>query len=166
MAQESASVFSPPPRESRGNGGLPVGLVIAVAISLVLLAGIYWLGSRQPESQTPLAPSEEAIAYAEHLGVSNLHLSAEENFLGQEVIYLDGNVTNHGDKTVREIQVRIYFQDTLGQVILKEDRQVLGVRSAPLPPGESREFQIRFDRVPESWNLQVPQFQLLSVQVQ
>jgi hypothetical protein len=37
-----------------------------------------------------------------------------------------------------------------------ESRSVLGSQTPPLGPGQTRSFQISFDRVPSSWNMQQP----------
>ena len=149
-----------------GSGSVSVGVVAAVAFALLVLAGILFLSLRRPASQSPAGPSREAEAYASQLSVAGLHLSAEENFLGQQVVYLEGKLTNKGDKTIRLLKVRLFFYDTLNQVILREDQEVLGTRSAPLPPGQTREFRLLFDRLPDSWNRQTPQLQLVSLQLQ
>ena len=95
-----------------------------------------------------------------------MHLTAEENFLGQAVVYLDGKLTNRGDKILRGLKLRLFFRDYMNQVVLREDHVVLETKAAPIAPGEAREFQLRFDRLPDSWSRQVPQFQLVSIQIQ
>ena len=93
-------------------------------------------------------------------------MSAEANFLGQEIVYLDGIITNHGSKVVQQLAVRLFFYDVLSQVVLKVDREVLRLRSAPLAPGEERGFQLRLDRLPTTWNRGPPQLQLIALEIQ
>lgn len=137
----------------------------AVFVAAILM-GLFLLSRRQQSPQASPPPSQEDIAYAAQLELSDLRLSAEENFLGQQVVYLDGKIANRGDKTLRGLNLRLFFRDSMNQVVLREDRELLGPRSAPLGPGQAREFQLRFDRLPDSWNRQVPEFQLVSIQVQ
>jgi len=167
MAEEPATTIPSEPGENREEKpSLPVGVITALAFGAVVLVGLYVLVARQSGSQTLTGPSRDAVAYAEQLSVAELRMSAEENFLGQEVVYLDGKLANRGDKAVRQLTVRLYFRDTLNQVVLRDDQEVIKARSAPLLPGETREFRLLFDRIPDSWNQQVPQFQLLSLELQ
>ncbi|MBI3894531.1 MAG: hypothetical protein HY313_01235 [Acidobacteria bacterium] len=122
--------------------------------------------SSPPESAPAPLPSQEDIAYAGQLQLSELHLSAEKNFLGQQVVYLDGKIANRGNKTVRQLKVRLFFRDYYSQVILQEDQPMLAETAPPLAPGQTHNFQLRFDSIADSWNRQIPQFQLVSIGVQ
>jgi len=142
----------------------------AIAIRMLSLAGTACLGllflgacQKAPEVRTL---SGKDLASDPQVQITDLHLSAEENFLGQQVVYLDGKMTNRGSQLIRQLQVRLYFHDTLNQVVLRDEQEVLGARSEPLKPGQTREFQIRFDQIPDTWNRQVPQFEIVSLQVQ
>jgi len=146
--------------------GLPAGVIAGVAFMAAVLAGLYFVIQRQSQPEAPPAPSPEAEAYLENLAVADLHMSAEENFLQQQVTYLDGRLTNQGDRTIRQLRLRLYFRDTLNQVVLRVDRDVIGAASAPLAAGESRVFRLQFDNIPQSWNRQVPQFQLVAMEFQ
>ena len=167
MAEEPLTAAPPGPSNyQEGKRSLPVGVLVALAFVAVVLLGLYLLVARQSSTTRPADPSQEAVAYAERLSVAELRMSAEENFLGQQVVYLDGKLTNRGDKAIRQLSVRLFFRDTLSQVVLRDDQEVIKARSAPLSPGETREFRLLFDRIPDSWNLQVPQFQLVTLQLQ
>jgi len=96
---------------------------------------------------------------------SGLRLSAEENFLGQQVVYLDGQIANAGTKRVGELKVRMLFRDVMKQIVLRDEQQIIG-STQPLAPGQSKAFQIRFDQVPDSWDRQVPEIEILSVRVE
>ena len=142
----------------------------AIAIGKLFLAEGVWLGllfliscQKAPEVRTV---SGGDPAYASQVQITDLHLSAEENFLGQQVVYLDGKIGNRGFQLIRQLRIRLFFRDTLNQVVLRDEQEILGGRSEPLRPGQTRSFQIRFDRIPDSWNLQVPQFEIVSLQVQ
>ena len=167
MAEEPVTTVPPGPSSNQEEKRtLPVGVITALAFGAVVLVGLYLLVGRQSGSGEQSEPSAEAAAYAEQLSVGELRMSAEENFLGQQVVYLNGKLTNRGNKTIRQLKVRLYFRDTLNQVVLREDQEVIRARSAPLVPGEAREFRLLFDRIPDSWNRQVPQFQLVALELQ
>lgn len=165
MTEEPVATSPPPgPGGREEKRAIPLGIVAGLMFAAVILIGLSLL-SRRRESPPP-PPTQEDLAYAAQLELSDLRLTAEENFLGQTVVYLDGKMTNRGDKTVRGLNLRLFFRDSMNQVVLRDDHQVVDSRAAPLGPGQAREFQLRFDRLPESWNRQIPQFQLISIQIQ
>ncbi len=142
--------------------------------SIAVIAGLLVIGaaliallvfSSRPKSPASEAASEDAPGYASQLTLSDLHLSAEANFLGQQVTYLDGKITNAGARTVQQLKLRLFFRDDLNQVVLREDHDLIGGQQ-PLGPGQARAFQVRFDQIPDSWNRQVPYLQLISLRVQ
>lgn len=102
----------------------------------------------------PFGPEEQA--YAEKLQFGNLSMSRAENFLHQEVTILSGQVLNSGDRPVRAIEVTVIFQDDMQQIVLRETRPVFAPNTPPVAPGQSMSFDISFDHVPISWNMQVP----------
>ena len=69
---------------------------ILVGIVIVgIVVGIFALIFRA-EQKKPAAPP----AYAANLKFSDMKSSAAQNFVGATVSYIDGSVTNTGDKTV------------------------------------------------------------------
>jgi len=153
--------------ESSREGQRSVFVWTAMGLLFVIgaISSVFFL-MPPPESTLVPPPSQEDMAYAGQLQLRDLHLSAEKNFLGQQVVYLDGKITNRGNKTVRQLKVRLFFRDYYSQVILQEDQPVLGETAAPLGPGQTSDFQLRFDSIPDSWSQQIPQFQLVSIGVQ
>ena len=51
------------------------------------------------------------------------------------------------------------------QVVLREARGILGTPPAALAPGERRSFEISFDHVPPSWNMQLPAVRVTSLRL-
>src|SRR6202040_1827708 len=102
-----------PPTQQRDSNRIPilVGMVLVIVV-----VGIIVLFSRG-QSKGNAAPHP----YAANLRISNLKMSAAENFVGATVTYLDGTVTNAGDKTVTHAMVHVNFKDSLGQVAQSED---------------------------------------------
>lgn len=144
---------------------LPVPVLAGGLFGVLVIAGLFWL-VRRPPAPPPPPPSKESLAYLPNVTVSDFRLSVADNMVGSVILYLDGNVNNNGNRTVRYLRVRLYFYDTLSQVILRVERDVITADGAPLAPGEKRDFQLRFDRPPASWNLQPPQFQLVSLEIE
>lgn len=170
MTEEpSTSVPAGPTEHREEKPGLPVGVIAGVVFCAAVLAGLFLLIRTQsnPAGPPPIAPEVEA--YLPHLAVGELRMSAEENFLGQQVVYLDGQIANRGDRIVQQLTLRVYFRDGLNQIILREDRDVIRTGrpgATPLALGETREFRLLFDHIPDSWNRQLPQFQLVSMELQ
>lgn len=143
-----------------------VGAVTAVAVAAALL----WLGAGPEQSSAPAAPEtlppldEAARAYRNSVEISGLQPSKWKNMLGQEVVYLEGTLTNSGGRTLRAVELTIEFQDVYGQLVRREKFRPVGAPPAsaiaklkpPLPPGKSREFRAGFERVPPSWNQRTP----------
>lgn len=100
--------------------------------------------------------SAEETAYAQNIRIENVALSRAENFLHQEVTILKADAVNAGSLPVQALSVTIEFFDDMHQVVLRESRIVLGPQAPPLGPGQTKNFEISFDRLPSSWNMQQP----------
>jgi hypothetical protein len=140
----------------------PLSVLAAILVLAFLVTGIV-LFLREPEtspsaqpSSQPSAITAEQVAYAKTIRIDNVTLSRAENFLHQEVTILDADAVNAGTRAVEALSVTVEFADTLNQVVLRETRPALGTPPSTLAPGQSRHFQISFDRVPASWNMQQP----------
>jgi hypothetical protein len=142
-----------------------VVLVIGVMLALALLL-------REPPKKVA-APSP----YIAQLKVSDFKMSAEENFVGATVSYIDGTITNAGDKTVTRVMVQVNFQDSMGQLAQREELPLRVIRSngaynepvdlntVPLVPGKSAPFRLTFDSISAQWNHQYPDIKVTDVSV-
>jgi hypothetical protein len=122
-------------------------------------------GSRSALTNLPAKMSSAEQSYAKNIRIENIALSRAENFIRQEVTILNADAVNAGPEGVASLGVTVEFSDELHQVILREDRGVLGTPPAPLAPGQTRHFAISFDRVPSSWNMQQPSVQVTYLQL-
>jgi hypothetical protein len=68
-----------------------VPILIGIAVVLVVVGLVAYLGREKPHPQSSLHP------YAANIKLSELKMSAAENFVGASVTYLDGIVTNTGE---------------------------------------------------------------------
>jgi hypothetical protein len=156
-----------PATEERDNSRI----IIAVAVTLVIagaLAAAFFL--RQPPRQAK-TPSP----YIAKLKLSDFKMSAAENFIGATVSYIDGTITNTGDKTVTHVMVEVNFEDSMGQVAQREDVALRIVKSngayeepvdltvSPLAPGKSEYFRLTFDSISAQWNHQYPDITITDV---
>jgi hypothetical protein len=128
---------------------------IAIALGVVMWPG----AERRPASSTreshlPFGAAEQA--YAPKLQIENLALSRAENFLNQEVTTLAGSLTNTGELPLANVELTVEFSDQLGQVVLRESRAVFASAAPPIGSGEHRNFEVSFEHIPSSWNIQQP----------
>ncbi len=149
-------------------------LIIMIAVTVVIggALGIAFLLREPPK--LPKAPSP----YIAALKLSDLKMSAAENFIGATVSYIDGTITNTSDKTVTHAVVEVVFQDSMGQLAERFEEVPLRVvrsngaylepvdlNASPLAPGQTQPFRLIFDRISVQWNHQYPAIRITDVSV-
>lgn len=128
---------------------------IFIALAIVMWPGAErHLASRTRESHLPFGSAERA--YAPNLQIENLALSRAENFLNQQVTTLAGRLTNSGNLPLSNVELTVEFSDQLGQIVLRESRAAFAPQTPPFAPGERRDFEVSFEHIPSSWNIQQP----------
>lgn len=132
---------------------LPLIVLVAGVISYFLL--FRSSGRDSPNSiQVAFGPQEQAYAPSIHLG--NFKMQEATNFLNQDVKILQGDILNVGDRPVLAISAAIEFRDWNDQVALRETRPLLPPSHVGLKPAQTAHFELSFDRVPRTWNYQMP----------
>ena len=144
-----------------------VGIVI-VGVVVGMLALIF-----RAEQKKPAVPP----AYAANLKFSELKTSAAQNFVGATVSYIDGVITNTGDKAVVHAVAQVIFRDELGQTAQREELPIRVLRTggpydeavdlnvSPLAPGQSKPFRLTFENISAQWNHAYPELQITQVSV-
>jgi len=125
-------------------------------LALLAVVVFFWHSRGATRFSASGIPTEEQKAYFRQLEFTDLHMSAAQNFLGDNVTYLDARVRNAGTKTVRRLDLDLTFVDTLNQVILRERVYPVSARTPPLKAGESRAFRVTFEHIPVDWNQAAP----------
>jgi Protein of unknown function (DUF2393) len=159
-----------PVAEERDSSRLIIGAAVAGVIAVML--GIALL-LREP----PKAP-KTVSSYAANIKLSDFKMSAAENFVGSTVSYIDGTVTNSGDKTVTHLVVDVVFKDEVGQMAQDEPDvplrvlkttgpypEAVDLNVSPLGPGQTQPFRLTFDRISAQWNHQYPEIRISDVLV-
>jgi len=154
---QSSSVSSERPRLAYILAGAGALVVIVIITTLVLR-------SRQETSSRPVDLTPEQKEYLHQIQISGAKMSAATNFLGQRVIYLDAQVVNQGSRAVKQVGTQMDFTDILGQVIFREQAKVFPPAVLSLKPGETRDFQLFFDRIPSEWNQAPPRITVTAVE--
>ena len=144
-------------------------IAIAVAAVVVIMVGLAFLLRESPK------PAKTASPYIANLKLSDFKMSAAENFIGGTVNYIDGTISNAGDKTVTHAVVEVVFNDSMGQVAQREEMPLQVIRSngaytepvdlsiSPLAPGQSEPYRLTFDSISAQWNRQYPQIRVTDV---
>ena len=150
-----------PGEQQPDRGPFSFALLVAAAAVVIVLAGFYlWPGRQSPsrggaqEVHPPFGPEERA--YAPKIVIEDPALSRAENFLHQEVTILASELANTGERTLREVEVTVEFYDDMNQIALRESRLAINSASPPLEPGARRPFDVSFEHIPTSWNMQQP----------
>jgi hypothetical protein len=94
---------------------------------------------------------------------------------GTQTTYLDGQITNSGQKTVSAITIQVAFHGFENPIAKKETLPLTLIRTrepyvdtqsvgaAPVRPGETRDFRLIFDSIPQDWNQNYPELRVISV---
>ncbi len=161
---------SPVPAEERTIPGRAILIGLAcVAGAVALIFAFYRPSPRQSGPRHP---------YSANIQLSDLKMSAAENFVGATVSYLEGKVTNNGDKTVTGASVQVTFSNSLGEVVQREHLPLRVLQSqgglytegvdlalAPLAPHQTRPFRLTFEHISSGWNQQYPEVKVEQVAV-
>jgi hypothetical protein len=164
-------VFEPAPPAERQRNWIPllVGLVAVVAV-----VGAIILFSRR-QGQVATAPNP----YAQQLRLSDIKLSAAENYMGGTVTYLDFNITNTGDRALVGADVNAQFKNSLGEIVQKEtiplhvlvENQLAGypdlvdLSRAPIGPGQTKTVRITLEHISDDWDRSYPQMDLVNLKL-
>jgi hypothetical protein len=146
-------------------------IVIAVVGVIAVTLGIAFLLREPPKAARTIS------AYAANIKFSDSKMSAAENFIGATVSYIDGGVTNSGDKTVTHLVVEVVFKDELGQLAQREELALRVLKSSgpypeavdlslsPLAPGQTQPFRLTFDSISQQWNRQYPEIRVTDLTI-
>jgi hypothetical protein len=134
-----SSLGQPPVAEERDSSRLIIAVAVLVVIALALAAA--FLLREPPKAPKAVSP------YLASLKFSDFKMSAAENFIGHTVSYIDGSITNTGDKTVTHVVVEVVFQDSMGQVAQRDEMPLQVIRTNVEPrvsadPGHRRHGEV------------------------
>ena len=169
LLMDSLDQQTPAAVEERDTSRLIIMIAVTVVIGVALIVAFLL---REPP-RTARAPSP----YIAQLKLSDFKMSAAENFIGATVSYIDGSITNAGNKTVTRVIVQVNFEDSMGQLAQREELPLRVVRTngaylepvdlnvAPLAPGQTAPFRLTFDSISHQWNHQYPDLTITDVTV-
>lgn len=158
-----------PVAEERDSSRMIIGIAVAVVIALALAAAFLL--------RVPPKTVKTASPHIANVKLSDFKMSAAENFIGATVSYIDGSVSNTGDKTLTHAVVEVTFKDDMGQVAQREELPLRVLKTngpypdavdltvAPLAPGQTEHFRLTFDNISAQWNRQYPDLRVTDVSV-
>ncbi len=184
-AKGEASGFASPIEGGLGAGfgtgpqersGLPWTVWGAAALIVLVVIGVLVVAGRRKPAALPntLQPPD---AYATNLPLSQFAMSESANLSGGKLTYLDGIVSNTGNRTVYAATVQVVFAndeamnpqiDTLPLTLIRMKEPYIdtqAISANPIKPGEHREFRLIFESVPENWNTQMPQVRVIHTEL-
>jgi hypothetical protein len=159
-------------REARRQ--FPLALVAGVVIVFVVFGAVALMSKSvhvaAPAPQAPMAFGAAEQAYAAHIHYSDIKLAKSSNLLNQQFTYINGTVTNDGDRTVNRLAMTVTFNDDLAnkEAVLTDTETIIGESATdqPLPPHQQRAFSVTIEKYPETWNQQDPVFKTTGLVLQ
>lgn len=150
-------------------------LIVAAVIVLAVGGGLlyYFEHSKTASTVTPI--SATADPYSANLVISHLAMSESSNLAGGKVTYLDGQITNQGNRTVSGITAQVLFRDPAHEVAQNETQPLKIIRTrdpyidveplsaAPLKSGDQADFRLIFDTVAQDWDGAFPEIRIVHV---
>jgi hypothetical protein len=147
--------------------------IVAGMVVLAILAGLIFVGRKKTTTLTGIQP---LASYAANLPLSGLQMSESTSLSGGKSTFIDGKVRNTGGQTVSGVTVQVLFRndegmppqvETVPLMLIRTrepyiDTQTVG--SAPLKPGEEREFRLIFESIPANWNQQMPEIHIIQAE--
>jgi hypothetical protein len=150
-------------------------ILAALIIVLAVVAGLTLFGGHSQPQQPTHAGLEPADPYAASIHIGNVKMSEAANFAGSKLTYIEGQLTNNGNKTLTAVTVEVAFRNELGEIAQKETLPVMLIRArepyvdteavdaAPIKPGAEADFRLAFDHVADDWNQQYPEVRIIRV---
>jgi hypothetical protein len=166
-----ADLFATPRREPQERNWTP--FVIGLVAVVVVVGIIVTLTRTKGQTTTQTNP------YVSKLQISNLKLSAAENYVGGTVTYLDVTISNTGDSTLTGAAMKLVFKNSMGQVVQTEtiplhvlmENQMGGypdlvdLSRASIGPGQSKTVRMTLEHISADWNQSYPEMQLVNLRL-
>lgn len=134
---------------------LPLLVVSAIAV-LAVAAALVYLNKPAAKTSQEEPASPEAKAYVSYLALSDVTMKATENFMKQQLVEIEGKITNKGSRPLQTVDVYCLFYGIDGREIHRERVPIVQSKGSPLKPDEVRSFRLPFDSLPDGWNQSLP----------
>jgi hypothetical protein len=153
--------------ETKTRVSVPPALVVIGVFLALGVAGFLYLNykAKQPPPELPpLTGDARDYVRAGHLPISEVQMAAHESYLKQQVVEITGKIGNTGNRVIETAEIYCVFYDAYAQVILRERVPIVSKKMGKLAPGETKDFRLPFDNIPESWNQALPQIVIARIE--
>lgn len=137
-------------------------LVLAAVTVIFLIAGLFYLNRPVPPP-TEAPATAEAKAYLPNLALSDVQMKATENFMKQQVVEIDGKISNNGPRPIRSVDVYCMFYSVDGKEVHRERVPIVHATGSALGPHQTRAFRLPFDSLPDTWNQAMPRLAIAQI---
>lgn len=136
----------------------PVAMVVGLVLVLGLAGFLYLdrVSNKPPPPVAPLTGDAREYVRNKNLKLADVDMKAHESYLKQSVVEITGTIQNAGPRRLKSVEIYCVFYDALGQVVLRERVPIVSARAGGASPGETKQFRLPFDNIPESWNQATP----------
>jgi hypothetical protein len=142
----------------------PPSVFIILAVMLAVGGGFWFLDWQSKRMTTPkVVLTPKAKAYVQYLKLGDVSMKATDAYLRQTLVEILGKITNFGDQNLSSVEVNCVFYDPYGQVVLRDRVAIVRRDRGGLKSGETKEFRLAFDTIPESWNQGMPQLVIAGI---
>ncbi len=133
-----------------------------LAFAAVGLALFLYLNRPAPKNEPPplTGPAKD---YARSLKLSNVDMQRHDSYLGTGLVEITGSIGNNGDRVLKSVEIHLVFYDPYGQIVLRARRAIVDEKMQNLAPGETKQFRLAFDEVPDEWNQALPQLVIAAI---
>lgn len=149
--------------KAAAESGIPLPLIIVIAIVVAGATGFYYYLKFARSSPPQPVLTAEAKAYVKHLQLSDVQMKATESYIGQAIVEITGRIGNKGERPLSQVDINCVFYDPYGQVVLRQRVSIVRGRAGGLKPGETKDFRLAFDELPQSWNNAMPQLVIAQI---
>ena len=146
---------------------IPPAILVVGVVLLLGVAGLLYLNykARQPPPELPpLTGDARDYVRGGHLPIGEVQMAAHESYLKQQVVEITGKIGNTGNRVIDVAEIYCVFYDSYGQVVLRERVPIVSRKMGKLAPGETKDFRLPFDNIPESWNQALPQIVIARIE--
>jgi hypothetical protein len=139
---------------------------ILIGGAVIAFIAIILVWAFAPSSRTASANLTEITdrpALQSGIELSHISIATGENYFGNKIRVISGEVKNTSDKALRRIDVKMTFIDYDGKPIQETVERAYENARKPLEPGVQHHFEVNFENLPKGWNYRIPNVEVVKI---